>query len=169
MDYQLEVRKLKELIEVWGFLVPQGHPIAGGILAGESELTAADLKWVIQEYSGFSNEAIHLLVSAYIRDYDWEGVKAEILHNIQEEFGSETKGVPHLEIMRKGYKKELDIETDGISYSFHTRHFLARMKELFAHVNHAYVAGAVLALEVTAVPEFDIMDILVQRYASLSA
>lgn len=168
MIYNLVVERCKHRLKAQGYLMPGENPIAGDILTGKHKFTGDDLKWAIQEYSGFSNEAIHMLVNAYIRDHDWKGVKEEIFHNIQEEFGSETKDVPHLEIMRKGYKKELDIETDNISYSHHTRHFLHRMKWVFTHSDHAFVAGAVLALEVTAVPEFDILDTIVKEYAKLT-
>jgi hypothetical protein len=126
------------------------------------------LKWLIQEYSAFSNNAIYMLVSALIRNADWNALRLEILDNIKEEFGSETHDVPHLEIMRKGYRNELGIETDNLVLSASTETFLARMRKIFAHDDNAYVAGAVMVFEMTAIPEFEILDHIVSRYAKIT-
>jgi len=131
-------------------------------------MTGELLCWVIKEYSAFSNEAIHMLMDAAIRVHDWEKLVEEVMHNIEEERGLETKKVPHLEMMRVGYMKELNIDTDAVVCSDITASFLKRMRKIFKHNDNAYVAGALLALEGTAIEEFHIVDGIVRSYTENS-
>lgn len=133
-----------------------------------TSMTAELLCWVIKEYSAFSNEAIHMLIDASIRVHDWEKLAEEVMHNIEEERGLETKKVPHLEMMRVGYMKELNIDTDAVVCSDITASFLKRMRKLFKHNDNAFVAGCLLALEGTAVEEFHIVDGIVRAYSDAS-
>jgi hypothetical protein len=111
------------------------------------------LKFLVKEYSGFSNESIHMFHDAAIR-LRWDGVKTEIARNVAEEMGALTDGIPHLELMRRGYREELGVETDGVEYSACTRGFLERMRAPFRNSNSAFVCGALLAFEATATFEF---------------
>lgn len=125
------------------------------------------LEFVIIEYSGFSNEAIHMLLDAMIRDHDWQLLRNEILHNIEEERGLKTRGIPHLEMMRQGYRVDLGIETDYVNYSPVTDEFIHQMRDIFKHDDNAFSAGALLAFEGTAINEFKILDGFVRHYKSL--
>lgn len=127
----------------------------------------AQLAFVIQEYSGFSNEAIHMLLDALIRNHDWPLLRQEILHNMAEEQGLMTRGIPHLEIMRQGYRTDLGLETDYIVYSATTQTFILQMRHLFKHDDNAFSAGGLLAFEGIAITEFKILDALVQHYLKL--
>jgi len=112
-----------------------------------------DIKFLVKEYSGFSNDSIHLFHDAMIR-LEWSGVKEEVERNLSEEMGVLTNGVPHLELMRRGYKQELGVETEGVEYSSCTETLLNRMRRIFRNSNNAYLCGALLALEATATFEF---------------
>jgi hypothetical protein len=135
------------------------HPIVNRL----DELKAKDAKWVIQEYSRFSNEAIHMLLDARIRAYDWRALAEEIDRNIEEEKGSKTGGVPHLQIMRKGYLFGLQFDSDDYKPSHVTTVFLSTMRRIFQNPHNAYLAGAVLAFESVSIPEFQILDKLVAK------
>jgi hypothetical protein len=105
-----------------------------------------------------------MLVDAMIRDHDWKKLYEEIQENIAEEKGKDTRGIPHLEMMRQGYLKDLGIETEDIEYSAVTQAFLKQMRRIFNNNDNAFSAGALLALEGTAIFEFHILDKIVKEY-----
>lgn len=125
--------------------------------------TSAELEFVIQEYSGFSNAAIHMFLEARIRNH-WPALTEEIIRNMDEEMGVLTGGIPHLELMRYGYRVELGIETDGLRYTAVTEDFIGRMNALFRNPDNAFLAGVLLAFEGTAVDEFRIVERILRCY-----
>ena len=127
---------------------------------------AEDLAFVIKEYAGLTNDAIHWFLDVRIRTY-WEKVRKEIDRNMGEELGVLTQGIPHLELMRQGHRGDLDIETDGVTYSGTTRDFLDKMMRTFKHEDNAFASGALLALEATATEEFKAVDRFLRKRASL--
>jgi hypothetical protein len=127
---------------------------------------ADDLAFVIKEYSVWSNETIHMFLDARIRMY-WDGMRKEIDRNVGEEMGALTNNVPHLELMRQAYSKELGIETDNVPYSAITQDFVTRMRQLFKHKDNAFLAGALLAFEATATDEFRIVNSFLRRRKKL--
>lgn len=149
--------------EIFTTLNPEDNAVVRSMMDWDHQ----QLAFVIVEYSGFSNEAIHMLLDAMIRNHDWPELRKEIEHNIAEEKGSETKNIPHLEMMRQGYRLDLGIETDQVTYSAVTRSFLDKMRGIFKHDDNAYSAGALLAFEGTAIAEFRILDKFVRRYKEL--
>jgi hypothetical protein len=124
------------------------------------------LAYIIQEYSGFSNAAIHMFLEARIRNH-WPTLAKEIARNMDEEMGILTRGIPHLELMRHGYRVELGIETDGLRYSALTEDFITRMNDLFRARDNANLAGVLLAFETTAVDEFRIVERILRRYKEM--
>lgn len=149
-QYATLVQKLEALIsDVYGSLKTDTNPVIINLPNWDAE----DLKFLVQEYSGFSNESIHMFHDATIR-LQWDGVKVEVARNVAEEMGALTNGIPHLELMRRGYREDLGVETDGVDYSACTRGFLQRMRGFFRNNNNAFVCGALLAFEATATYEF---------------
>ena len=124
------------------------------------------LKFIIGNYAAFSQDAIHMLVDAMIRCHDWPLLFEELQENINEEKGSETKGIPHLEIMREGYRKDLGLEVDFqyFKVSLITKRFLHSMRLIFNNDDNAFVAGALMAFEGTAIEEFYIIDLIIKKY-----
>jgi len=127
-------------------------------------LNTTQLKFVIEQYSVFSKEAIHMLLDAMIRNHDWPELFKELQNNIDEEKGQETKGIPHLEIMRRGYEKDLNILTDEVKINLITKSFINKMRKIFNNNDNAYSAGALLAFEGVAIQEFHIIDKIVKEY-----
>ncbi|WCL49786.1 DUF3865 domain-containing protein [Leptospira sp. GIMC2001] len=120
--------------------------------------TVNDALNVLKQYSIFSNEAIHMLLDATIRNHDWKTLQNEIIHNIQEELGSETLEVPHLELMRQGYREELLFDPDKVEPWSSTRAFLDTMKDIFRNDDNAFSAGALYSFEYNAILEFHIVE-----------
>lgn len=162
-DYELMVSELRKFIRNTN-LTPRSNDIVLML----KELNAKELQVVINEYSQFANESIHMLLDARIRNYDWENLKNEIDKNIEEEKCSEPKMISHLEIMRRGYRDELGIETDDTVVSKATELFLSKMRKIFKNDDNAFSAGALLAFEGTAIPEFYILDEIVKEYTAKS-
>jgi len=129
-----------------------------------ADISADEVKWAIQEYSQFSNEAIHLLLDARVRVHEWKKLAEEIDRNIEEEKGSKTNGVPHLEIARKGYWTGLQFDMNSYEPSEITKDFLTRLKKVVRQKNNSLLAGALLALESVSIPEFYVLDALVNKY-----
>lgn len=124
--------------------------------------------FAIREYSAFSYAAIHMLLDASLRNHDWKLLQEEIIRNINEEKGDETKDIPHLEMMRQGYKTDLGIETDNYQPCAITQGFLQKMNFIFKDTDNAFVAGALMAFEGSAIPEFVILDKIVNAYRQKS-
>lgn len=129
-------------------------------------LSKSELSFIIKQYSCFSQESIHMLLNALLRNHDWPLLFEEIQENIDEEKGLETKGIPHLEIMREGYRKDLGLEVDfrTLKPTLVTRRFLDDMHYIFNHDDNAFSAGALLAFEGTAIEEFHILDAIIKEY-----
>jgi hypothetical protein len=147
----------QELERLINHSLPALNTKTNPVILNLSNLEEADLKFFIQEYSGFSNETIHMFLDAKIR-LTWDGVKTEIDRNVSEEMGVLTKNIPHLELMRQGYRTELGIETDNISYTATTNAFVKKMRSLFQKSNNAFTCGALLAFEATATCEFKAIE-----------
>ncbi len=141
-------------------LLPENNPIVRNL----KDIPTEQIAFIIKEYSCFSQEAIHMLLDAMIRNHDWKELFLELQRNIDEEKGQETKGIPHLEMMRQGYKIDLGIETDNVEFTDLTLFFVKKMKRIFNHNDNAFSAGALLAFEGSAIPEFYILDQIVKEY-----
>lgn len=155
--------KLKEVVsDEFKWLYRSGNDIVKTIEAQNKNT----LQFIIGNYAAFSQDAIHMLVDAMIRCHDWPLLFEEIQDNINEEKGSETKGIPHLEIMREGYRKDLGLEVDFQFFtpSLITKRFLQTMRVIFNNDDNAFVAGALMAFEGTAIEEFYIIDVIIKKY-----
>lgn len=115
-------------------------------------------KRIIEQYSIFSNEAIHMLLDGMIRTYKWPIFFREIQENIEEEMGKYTNSVPHLEIMRVGYSQELGIDTENLVPIRETELFISRMRKIFRSKDLPFLCGALIAFEGIAIEEFEILD-----------
>jgi hypothetical protein len=160
-DCMTFLRKVKE--DSFTNLVPEGNPVVQNL----DKFNKEQVGFTILEYAQFSNEAIHMLLDAMLRNHDWESLREELQENIDEEKGSETKYIPHLEMMRRGYLMDLGLDTDNHNCTLITQNFLNRMRKIFKHNDNAYSAGALLAFEGTAIKEFHILEDIVNKYCEL--
>jgi Domain of Unknown Function with PDB structure (DUF3865) len=140
----------------------KSHPIVSNMNFWGPE----DLAFVIKEYAGFTNHAIHWFLDVRIRTY-WEKVRKEVERNMSEELGVLTQGIPHLELMRQGHREDLEIETDDVTYSGVTQNFIDKMVRVFKHEDNAFASGALLAFEATATEEFKAVDLFLRKRADL--
>lgn len=162
-DYVICTKELEALISrTFKSLNTATNPVVVNLPDWEEE----DVKFLVKEYSGFSNESIHMFLDANIR-LRWKDVKEEIDRNVGEEMGVRTQGIPHLELMRHGYRDELGVETDGVEYSLPTVGFLNKMRDIFRSPDNAFACGALLAFEATATFEFKGVEKILRRLKAL--
>jgi hypothetical protein len=134
------------------------------ILRNLDELSKEELKTIIVNYTGFTNFSIHCLLDCAVRLHQWRYMQKAALDNITEELGRETDNVPHLELMRYGFRNELGIETENQEYMHCTHEFFDQLKYLLNARNKAALTGALCAFEGIAVPEFHILCPIVEKF-----
>lgn len=127
-----------------------------------------ELAFLIGEYSRFATAAVHMLFDAQIRLHSGE-LSLELQRNIGEELGSQSGGIPHLELMRSGYRSELGLDTDAVEATALTREFIDRLSAVFCSANRSFLAGALLAFETVAVDEFRVVAAMIYRFGELRA
>src|SRR3990167_5688212 len=154
------VKKLESLIsKIFKCLSTETNPVYVNLPG----LSDDEIKFLLKEHSGFTNEAIHMFLDANIR-MSWKEVREEIERNMRDELGEFTiKNVPHLELMRAGYRDEMGIETENLKYSEPTVMFLNKMRAIFKNADNAFTCGALLALEATATAEFKVIEKHIHR------
>ncbi len=124
------------------------------------------LAHLVREYASFSQVAIHFQVDAMIRNHDWPELFTELQKNLNDKKGDDSKGIPHLEIMREGFRRDLGINVDVrvIEPSAVTQTFLKSMHRIFNNDDNAYSVGALIAFEVIAKEEFHILNSILKEY-----
>jgi hypothetical protein len=162
-DFSQIIGELREFLAGTEGLVPETNQIVRTLHHFDVKTT----EYILVDYSHLSMEAVHFLLDASLRLWDWTDVRKEIEHNIKEEKGLKTRGVPHLEIMRQGYRDELRIETDGRAMGPATKAFLGKLRKVFRTESKGFLCGSLVALEGTAVPEFHTVDHIVTHFCKL--
>lgn len=156
-------KSIEKLNYLRSSLFTQLH-VSGNKIISDLYLDKSQLRIAIEQYSTFSNEAIHMLLDARIRSSEWPKMSDEIEENIREELGRFTDGIPHLVMMRKGYFEDLGIFTDQVIPLHFTEYFLGNMRKIFKVSDPAFLAGALIAFEGSAIEEFSIVETIIRRY-----
>jgi hypothetical protein len=164
-DIAKDAASYKELVKFLEVFANENYVLGLGQnpILKRSDLHPSEFVWALKEYSQFSGEAIHMLLDARLHIWDWPILAAEIDRNIEEEKGSQTEGIPHLDIMRMGYIEGMGFDPTKHEPSASTKRFLMHMRHLFRQKNNPYIAGALLAFESTANPEFHAIDELYRK------
>jgi hypothetical protein len=158
-EFEKLVGKLhKENLRLFPHLDSRKNCIVNQLQNEIKKFSKNDALNVLKQYSIFSNEAIHMLLDATIRNHNWKSLQNEIIHNIQEELGSMTLEIPHLELMRQGYREELLFDPDKVEPWSSTKAFLSTMKSIFRNDDNSFSAGALYSFEYNAILEFHIVE-----------
>lgn len=134
-----------------------------------STLKANELEFFLAQYCHFPGNIISILVSAcYTMGYhQWNEVVNEIRDNIYEELGkgygviSDTLS-PHYSILRKSIKEGLNLDICSIEIRSATKGFINSL-DGYMNKSPSSVAGAVYALEATAIAELTIVYFLTKH------
>lgn len=134
-------------------------------------LNQAQMLYIITQYCQFPENIVSVLVNAaYTFGYHgWTGLTDELRRNVFEEMGGGEGSIapgfgPHYSILRRELQNIFGTDIQQQAASEATAKFLRAVK---AAVRSAplYTAGAVYALEASAVPELDLIFKLVKRLA----
>lgn len=68
-----------------------------------------------------------------------------------------------IKIMRKGYRLSFDFDVNNYEASDVTKSFIHSMRKIFKTKDNAFQAGALLAFESVSIPEFYVLDSLVEK------
>ncbi|MGI8467013.1 MAG: DUF3865 domain-containing protein [Pyrinomonadaceae bacterium] len=128
-----------------------------------STLKAKELEVFLGQYCHFPRNIISILVSAcYTMGYhQWNEVVNELRDNIYEELGKGYGTIsdslpPHYSMLRSAIKDGLSLEINTIEMRQTTKSFLNSLNK-YMDKSPSYAAGAVYALEATAIPELSIV------------
>ena len=110
------------------------------------------LRRVVEEYTHFSRDIVHLLRRARLSLSAWPLVAEELRRNIQEELGN-SSGESHFQLLSRGLNEEFGISTRELTPRPYTKDFLHFCHLCMESRCVAYHAGSAYALEATAVSE----------------
>lgn len=111
-------------------------------------------KTFMEQYSCFSRHALHMLLLTELNTYKAPRFQYEIKLNIEEEMGLHTNQVPHLILMREGYKEDLDVDVTKCYPFNETKGLLDGLTKIFNTQDYLYIMGAATAFEYVAIDEF---------------
>jgi len=119
-------------------------------------LNSDGLAEAIRQYVRFPEKIVKMLQGAALHFAKDHPVSVELERNWNQENGSATGGVPHVQILKAGLKRDLSIDADDVQASKATERFistvLSGMKE-----SSLFALGQAYALEASAVPELAIL------------
>lgn len=128
-------------------------------------ITTEHLKYLICEHSVFSRQNIIFLEQAARGTTNIKPLSNELLRNLDEELGNDEEyGVHHFKLYRDSLQRETDIDLRVHQPSEATFAFIGKMLDLSSADTPEIVCGAVLAAEMAAVPELQLMRNIVERH-----
>lgn len=137
--------------------------VTNPFMKNRSSLSVKELEIFLGQYCYFPRNIISILVSAcYNMGYHgWEDVVLEIRENVSSELGGDYDKIdyhipPHYPMLRKALEKGLDLDINGILIQNTTKKFIKWLSE-YMDQSAEKVAGAVYALEASAVKELEIV------------
>lgn len=145
-------------------------------------LSQKSLFLAVGQYSVFPRNIVSCIIEAIysLSFHEWFDVSDELIINVNEELGynfahklvPKTKKTfqpqPHYTILKQGLYQGLDFDIQCVSPDNNTDIFISTLKSQLSHINSAHVAGAMYAIESSAVPELDIVYLMVRRLFELN-
>ncbi len=136
--------------------------------ANESTVSPQSLAEVIRQYVRFPEEIVNMLKGAAKHFPETHPIHQELKRNWGQENGSATGGIPHVEILKHGLKRDLSIDADTVGGSRETERFITTVLNGMEE-NQWFALGQAYALEASAVPELAIVvGPALNAYASLT-
>lgn len=131
--------------------------------------TPASLAYVLSRYWLFTAEIVQML--SLVRDtakaqkniFCWQTIATELERNIDQEYGSETHGIAHCDLLAQALASEVSVSVSKEAVSPGTQEFFRRMYQALRSDNPLGALGAAYALESSAVPELRIVLKLLTR------
>lgn len=132
----------------------------------KAQLNRDQLAFVLGQYSWLPKVIVQFLSKGIERLKQFPAIHAELKRNRAEELGSRTFGKVHYNILCAALQNEvgLNIATQNLPCIPATKTFLETISEILENGNQANVAGAIYALESSAVPELLVVAAVINCY-----
>lgn len=124
--------------------------------AKEGQLSKESLAEVIRQYVRFPEEIVKMLQGAASHFPVEHPVYRELERNWGQESGSETGGIAHVEILKHGLARDLNLDAKNVVGAQSTEMFVSTVLEGMK-TNPFFALGQAYALEASAVPELAIL------------
>jgi hypothetical protein len=158
--FDMFAQRLNRLaIEEYGAVHAEKNPIARHM----AEIKLNQAAHVMQQYSLFARELFGFTELAKDKAREvvgWSEIAEELEHNVAQELGSATQGVPHYMILRNGVEEAFGTPVEGIKPSAAIVALCTHMRGIFDK-SAPYVLGATYAIEATSIPELQIIRRLI--------
>lgn len=125
------------------------NPLLSRVSTSES---IPELAQAIRQYVRLPEEIVTYLKAAAAWFPTGHPIQRELERNWGQEQGSVTGGIPHVEILKFGLKRDLKIDAEHVSSNAATRRFLETISQGMMR-SRWFAVGQAFALEATAVPE----------------
>lgn len=132
-----------------------------------NRLTIEAGAWLLGQYALLPSRIVSFLRRGAEGLQIWPAVNSELCRNIDEELGSRTDGIPHFVILKSTLLKEVGLDLSQIHPDVMTDKFLKALKGSCESGLPSFVAGAMLALEASALPELEIVAAIINEYGRL--
>ncbi len=124
---------------------------------------SCDFLLALGQYSALPFEIAAMLERASQRTTCWPAVSEELALNCSEERGSETGGIPHVEILVAGVARELGLDLRTVEHSRETSAFIDALRQQVEEGSTARVAGTIFALEASAIAELKVIGRMIEE------
>lgn len=121
---------------------------------------------IASQYTVFPAHIVSLLEKARSCLGPWNDVQAELGRNIAEELGGTAHGGSHYEILCHGMAEEYSVDVSNVALSDGTLLFIDTLFGLVTQVENERAAGAIYAIEATAVNEISAVQRLLNRLST---
>jgi len=143
------------------------------VLASVNSLHKDQLDYVLAQYSQFPRNIVSILATATYNFAYWGWTEAvnELRENVIQELGGAGGNIgshfgPHYSVLRKELENLFGLDIDNHEASGATSEFLSNMQHI-VRSEPLKAAGAVYALEASAIPELGIVLKLIEHLATL--
>jgi uncharacterized protein DUF3865 len=120
-------------------------------------LSLDGLLHVVRNYARFPAEIVRILETGRTALSMWPDVADELSRNIDEESGPANCSGSHFEIFRTGIIREYGFDIRDATVHHATRAFIDTIIGLVSSADEGFAAGAVYAIEASAVPEIEVL------------
>jgi hypothetical protein len=161
MEYEF-AKPLNARLSATRFANLDRNPVLHAVAEGQKTPNA--LGAVLLQYSFLPGVIAELLARGVVKLCRWQTVRDELLRNLGEELGSRSEGRTHFAILSDGLKHELGLSAGSIEPSKDTLKFIEALRAHISDSPSLESAGALFALEDSAVPELRVVARLINLY-----
>jgi hypothetical protein len=161
MPVQL-VALLDERLESARFARLDRNPVL--VAVDQHRRSPDSLDAVLLQYAFLPGVIAELLARGVVKLFRWQPVRDELLRNLGEELGSRSAGQTHFKILGDGLEREVGLVAGSLPANTATQAFIQALRTAISDLSDFEAAGALFALEDSAVPELRVVARIINKY-----